>query len=165
MGALPDLATRPRGGWPLPGVAARIGLGFLVGIVALIVAAIAFLAGMAVAYDGRVLPGVRVAGVQVAGLNHAQATALLEQRLPPLKNGTLTIRVGEVTDSVPLSAIGRGHDLPAMVDAALAIGHTGSPLERAADEVRALASGADISVAATFAPADLEALVTHVTAA
>ncbi|MFI5292364.1 MAG: hypothetical protein ACHQ02_05825, partial [Candidatus Limnocylindrales bacterium] len=52
-------------------------LGFVVALAFAVVLVAGFLAGLAVIYQNRVMPGVTVAGVPVAGMDRAAAEAAL----------------------------------------------------------------------------------------
>ncbi|HEX5467309.1 MAG TPA: VanW family protein [Candidatus Limnocylindrales bacterium] len=134
--------SRPRA---IPGEALRrAGLGF--GLAVLLVAAfcLALLIGLAVAYQGRVLPGVRVAGIDVSGLDRPAAAARLQAELPSLDAGRLIFQVGVQISTVPYAAIARRYDTGAMLDAAFAVGHRGSLVDQAIDEVRSVMRGTEV---------------------
>ncbi|HMJ80401.1 MAG TPA: VanW family protein [Candidatus Dormibacteraeota bacterium] len=131
--------------------AAGVGmLGVLLGALAAMCFAAAFLVGLALAYQGRVLPGVEVGGVSLAGLDRAGALAALQAGLPPTDTSDLVLEVGSTRDAVPLASLGRRYDLDAAVDAALAYGRDGSALERGLAEVRGLVSGAEAASPVTY---------------
>ncbi|MGZ3642087.1 MAG: hypothetical protein ACXVAI_07475, partial [Candidatus Limnocylindrales bacterium] len=128
----------------------RAGFGFALGAALLVVAALAFLVGLGVAYDGRVLPGVSVSGVELAGLDRTAAEAKLREALPALDSGRLTVTLDGQSRAITYRDLGRDYDLAGMLDAAFAIGRTGSPLERAADEARGLLRGLDVRPVAIY---------------
>jgi vancomycin resistance protein YoaR len=130
-------------------------LGVAVGIAAAACFAVAFLAGLGYVYDGRVLPGVRVGGVSLAGLDRSAAVARLEAALPAPAAGNLVLNVGDERLTVPLRTLGRRYDLERAVDDALAYGRSGTLLDRAAAEARGLLSGADGGSPVTYDEAAL----------
>lgn len=97
-----------------------------------------------VAYAGQIYPGVSVAGIDLSGLSESQATALLAQRMTFPQTGKIVFQDGEHT------WLARPTDLGLMVDAlpnaqaAYALGRTGGPLKRLADQLSAWHSGKDI---------------------
>jgi vancomycin resistance protein YoaR len=140
-------------------------LGFAVGLIALGVAAAGFLLGLSVVYEGRVLPGVSVAGVSVAGLDRAGAEARLRAALPALDGGHLVVELDGESRSISYRTLGRGYDVGAIVDAALAVGRDGSPLERAADEARSLLHGTAVTPIARYDEAAVARELANVAAA
>ena len=82
----PTIRTRSRVGGLLGGA--------LLGLIMALVAAAAFLVGLSIAYQGRILPGVQVAGVDLSGLDRAGAEARLAAALPPVGAGSLSLRMG-----------------------------------------------------------------------
>src|SRR3954469_21336386 len=51
--------------------------------------------------QGRVLPGVSIAGVSVAGLTPEDAKAKLLTELPDVSAGALTVKAGSVEQDIP----------------------------------------------------------------
>ena len=121
---------------------------FVVGAVAtfLILSAVAF--GFTGQYNTRVLPGVHVGSVDLSGMTHDEAIAELKSSYAYLGQGevTLTTPVGATT--ITYQQVDRGPDVEAMVDAAMAVGHTGSSIEDAAIMIHTAVLGQDIPVAA-----------------
>lgn len=119
----------------------RLLVAFAVTLIAVSVLAVAFTAGLAQLFDGRVLPGITVGGVPIGGLDRAAAAARLSERLPSLTSGHLVLLGGGEPQSIGYAELGRGYDLAPMLDAAFAVGRTGTPVERALVEVRTLFRG------------------------
>jgi vancomycin resistance protein YoaR len=133
--ALPAAARLPGLGWR------RFGVAFVVSLAALFVVATLIAFGYARLHDGRVLPGVSVAHVSLAGLNPSQATAELRRRLPGLGEGQLRLRVGGVESVIPYASIGRDFDLGSVIDQAMGVGRAGNPLEQLAQQIRTVLAG------------------------
>ena len=106
---------------------------------------LALLVGIQAAYAGRALPGVNVAGVDVAGMTRDAAAASLEASLPSLTNGTLSLVIGDETLPLRYGDLGREYDTDAMLDAAFAVGRGGDPLARGLEELRTLVRGNQIA--------------------
>ena len=140
-------------------------LGFGLALVTLALAAAGFLVGLSVVYDGRVLPGVSVQGVPLAGLDRAAAAARLRGALPPIDSGRLVLQLDGDSRSIAYRTLGRDYDLSAIVDAALAVGRQGSPLERALDEARSLLRGTTVTPIATYDQAAVARELANVAAA
>ena len=95
-------------------------------------------------YEGRVLAGVNVGGVDLSGLDREQASAKLTAAFG--EHGAGAAAVGNAAGDVaaPLTAFHQA-DIAAMVDAALAAGRSGSPAERALGEIGLAMSGQTIT--------------------
>jgi vancomycin resistance protein YoaR len=132
-----------------------LAFGFLLAVLAAAVLAVAFVLGLAQAYDGRVMPGVRVGSVDLAGLDRSQAETRLRESLPSLSTGHLTLRFGDETRVVPYATIGRDYDMAAMLDAAYGVGRAGALPERIVDELRTLFRGTALQPIARFDQAAL----------
>jgi len=100
-----------------------------VGFVAALVAGLLLLVGVSIAIGlsnaGRVMPGVRVAGVDVGGLDRAGAEARLAAQLPSLSAGSATLVVDEIEQVVGYDELGRRYELGQMVEAALGVARDG----------------------------------------
>src|SRR4051812_7549407 len=99
---------------------AALGFGLTLG--AIIAFAIAFAAAYAAFHDGRVLPGVSVGNVSLAGLDRAHAEAALRHALPSVASGALSVRVGDQTNSISYAELGRDYDIKQMLDEAFSVG-------------------------------------------
>ncbi len=140
--------------WP------RVLLGFVVGLaLGLAVAGGALLAWDA-GYEGRVLSGVDVGGVDVSGLTRDEAVAALQAAFGGTQEGRVVIDTAAGPVTVPYTAVARQADIDAMVDAALLTGRTGSPAQRSLAEVRLALSGASIEPLVRFDDAALAARIT-----
>jgi vancomycin resistance protein YoaR len=123
----------------------RLFVAFVGSAVAGAVLLLALLVGIQAAYAGRALPGVNVAGFDIAGMTRDAAAASLEAALPSLTNGTLSLVVGNETLPLRYGDLGREYDTDAMLDAAFAVGRSGDPLARGLEELRTLVRGNQIA--------------------
>ena len=138
---VPDTNVATAGGrrvWP------RLLIGFLVGFVLCIGIVAGALLAWDASYEGRVLPGVDVAGVDVSGLDYGQASGVLETALQGYSVGRVVVHMNAGDVAVPFDRFSRRPDITAMVDAAMRAGRSGNPLERAVAEVRLATSHASI---------------------
>ena len=94
-------------------------------------------------YEGRVLAGVQVGGVDLSGLDREEASAKLLAAFGDHEEGAVTVPTAAGDVTVPYADF-RRPDVAGMVDAALAAGRTGSPPERALGEIRLAMSGQTI---------------------
>ena len=149
-------ATRSRFSW------ARMVGSLAVTVVLVAALAVGFLFGIAQLSAAQPLPGVSVAGVPVGSSERATAEARLRAELPSLSAGKVVLVHGDQTETIPYSQIGRDYDYEVMLDQAIAFGRTGTPLEVALDEIRALTRGHDIGVASRYDRAAIGAAVAAV---
>jgi len=105
--------------------------------------------GALLAYQGRyadrIYPGVRVAGVDVAGLDRDAARHLLATALAAYGNGSVVITAGSQTVQLADADLGRAADIEPLLDEAFAVGRFGDPMGNAADGVRSLVRGTDVA--------------------
>ncbi|MHB8458972.1 MAG: VanW family protein [Candidatus Limnocylindrales bacterium] len=99
------------------------------------------------AYLGRVLPGVRVGGVDLSGLDRAAAARRLDEAFAAMGNGTVTLSGGTASETLSYAELGRRVDVADLLERGFAVGRSGSILDRALDDVRTAVSGADIAPA------------------
>ncbi len=109
---------------------------FVAGIIAGVVLLGAALAAYGATYQGRVLPGVQVGDVDLSGLDRDRAGEALAAAYSGYRDGRVTIHTSAGDIFIPYRGFSREPDVVAMVDAAMAVGRTGSDLEGALDEVR-----------------------------
>ena len=126
-----------------PRVLPRLAFGFLLGLVLVGGAAAAGPVRVGPSYEGRVLPGVSAAGLDLTGLDRAQATAALDKAYDAVTTGRVVVETEAGDVSVPYAQFGRRVDTAAMVDAALRAGRDGTTAERALGEIRLALDGAD----------------------
>ncbi len=128
-----------RGAWRL-----RFGVAFLVGLLAVLVLGVGAIYAYEQAYNGRILPGVKIGTVDVSGMDRAQATAALSAAYRALGEGQVVIHASAADVTIPYADFGRRADVVAMVESALAVGRTGTPIERAVAEVRTVVRGVSV---------------------
>lgn len=147
---------------PLAGAPVRrMGFSFGVTLLAVVLFGAAFAVGYARVNEGRIMPGVDVAGVSLSGLDRDAAAAKLTEALPDLGAGNLVIDIGSSSQSVPYSAFDRHYDVDYMLDQALGIGRAPNFIEQLQEQIHVLINGTSVSPVATW---DSDAL-THKVAA
>ena len=134
-------------------------IGFAATLILLPAIAVGGALAFASTYDGRALPNVSVAGVEVSGLERAEAEAAVREALPSLSAGELTLVAGDEERTIEYAAFGRDYELDAMLDAAFSAGHAGNPVERAVTFARTAVHGTSVNATATYDSAALERLV------
>jgi vancomycin resistance protein YoaR len=128
----------------------RMGFTFGVTLLAITLFGSAFAVGYARVNEGRVLPGVDVGGVALSGLDRPSAAARLRQALPDLSRGSLVIEIGDTSESVSFSAIGRTYDMDFMLDQALGVGRASNFVEQLQEQLRTLISGTSVNPVAAW---------------
>lgn len=122
----------------------RLVFWFTLTLVAIIVFSAAFAVGYARMNDGRVLPGVDVAGVQLAGLSRGAAETKLRTGLPSLSSGSLTVNVAGQEDSIAYSAFDRDYDMDFMLTQALGLGRGANFIEQLREQMAILLNGVSV---------------------
>ncbi len=111
-------------------------LGLLAGLVAGALLLIGASLAIGIANSDRVMPGVRVAGVEVGGLDAAAAEARLAATLPSLSSGSATVVIDEIEHVVAYEELGRRYELDEMVTAAMGVAREGNPVVAGVDRLR-----------------------------
>ncbi|MGH2511451.1 MAG: VanW family protein, partial [Candidatus Limnocylindrales bacterium] len=142
----------------------RVLAAFLVGLGLAVILIVAGVLAYEQAHAGEIGAGVHAGSVDLSGLTRAQAAARLSVAYGSLGEGELTLTLPEGTSTVSYAELGRELDVNAVIDSALAVGRTGSPFERVADELRTAVRGTNISLAVTFDQAALKAAVARIAA-
>lgn len=105
--------------------------------------------GVAATNEGRILPGVQVAGVSVAGLDRSAAAARLQAQLRSLAGGVVTVVVDGTPVEVPYADIGRGYQVDAMVEAAFGVGRSGNAVTDGVARLQTLVRGTSLPFTAS----------------
>jgi vancomycin resistance protein YoaR len=99
-----------------------------------------------VTHAGRIMPGVRIAGIDVGGLDRAGAEARLRAELPPLGGGGVTVTVDETDIWLPNEQLARDYDIGAMVDAAFGSARSGDVVSDGLQRLRTLTTVTDMGI-------------------
>jgi len=144
-----------------PSIWPRFGLAFALGLAA----ALLIGAGAMYAYDrqyvGRILPGVRIGSVDLSGLTPDAARTELQRAYGSLSDGRIVLTGIEDRQVITYAEIGRGPDIDGLLTTALAVGRSGSPIDRAVADVRTAFRGVDLDPVVTL---DADELARRVTA-
>ncbi len=147
--AAPEQAVLPATRIPWARVVAAFAFGF--------VAAAALGAGLLVALDqayaGRIVPGVRVGTVDLSGLSPDDARAALTEAFAGYGQGVVVVQTSSGPQEIGFAEVGRGPDADTLVAEALAVGHTGSAVERTLDGIRSFLRGTRIDPQVRLDPA------------
>ena len=123
---------------------------FLLTFVAILVFMASFAIGYARVNEGKVLPGVDVAGVSLAGLSRGEAAAKLTESLPSLSSGNLVININGAQQSVPYSSFDRTYDTNFMLDQAFSLGRAPNLIQQIQEQLRVLINGIDVDPQVTW---------------
>ncbi len=107
------------------------------GVALFLVFLLALLLAGNLAYRGRIYPQVRVAGVDLSGLNQEQAAARLAERLTYPSQGRIVLRYGEQTWSAHPQDLGLIMDVRLNAQMAYRVGREGHFLRRLAERLQA----------------------------
>jgi vancomycin resistance protein YoaR len=130
----------------------RFAVAFLIGLVATMALGAGAMYAFDQQYAGRILPGVRVGGQDLSGLEPAAAADRLRAAYASLGEGELVLQGPDGDTVVSYAAIGRGPDVEAMVAEAMAIGRDGGPIERVIADARTAIRGVTVEPMVTFDP-------------
>ena len=115
-----------------------LAIGFAAGLIAGLLILVGVSLAIGVSNAGRVMPGVRVAGVDVGGLDRAAAEARLAAQLPSLSSGSATLVVDEIEYVVGYEELGRRYELGQMLEAALGVAREGDEFSNGIFRLRTL---------------------------
>ncbi len=150
-------STRPAR-WP------KILLAFVLGLGLALLLAVGGVFAYEQAHAGKIGQGVHAGSVDLSGLTREQASAKLTAAYASLGVGQLALSLPDGTRTVSYADLGRQLDVNAMLDAALAVGRSGNPLARVADEIRTAIHGTTVAPVVTFDQTALKASLTKVAA-
>ncbi len=123
----------------------RVLVAFVVGFLLVAVATVGTIVAYESNYAGKVAAGVSIGGVDVAGLNRAEAATKLEAAFASVGSGTVSLTTPTGTTTLTYAQLGRRPDVDAMLDEAFAIGRTGSPVERVVEEARTVLNRVEVA--------------------
>ena len=148
---------------PSTRVAARFAIGFVLGLFGTLFIAGAVVFGLWRAYDGKIMPGVRVATVDVSGLTREEAIAKLGSEYASLGQGGVIVNTPGGKGAITYQEVGRGPDSAQMADAAFALGRADNPLASIVATVRTFAVGSSIPVIVKLDPVALASSIRRLT--
>ena len=148
-------STRPAR-WP------KVLLAFLLGLGLALLLAVGGVFAYEQAHAGKIGAGVHAGSVDLSGLTREQAAAKLTAAYASLGVGQLALTLPDGTRTVSYADLGRRLDVNAMLDAALAVGRSGNPLTRVADEIRTAIHGTTVAPVVTFDQTALKASLAKV---
>ncbi len=100
--------------------------------------------------QGRILPGVNIASVNVAGLTPEEARAKLLATLPDVSAGALTVQAGSVEETIPYADIHRAYNLDATIEQAMQVGRNGNPIDQLGEQIRTMTGGVTLTPSVSY---------------
>ncbi len=101
-------------------------------------------------YTGRILPGVTVGGIDVAGMAPDEATAVLAKAFASFGEGRAVLTGNDIEMTIDYADIGRRPDVDGMVAEAMAVGRSGTTVERIVLDARTAIRGVNIEPKVLF---------------
>jgi vancomycin resistance protein YoaR len=148
--ATPDTVLIPAPEAPRSSMRMRFGVAFLVGLLISMALGIGALYAYDRQYEGRILPGVSIGGIDMSGFDPVTASAAIHQAYDHLGEGSITFRADGKQTTIPYDEIGRGPDVDAMVAEALGVGRDGNPAERVIADAQTALRGVVLSPKVTY---------------
>jgi vancomycin resistance protein YoaR len=130
-------------------------IAFAVGAAATMAVFAALAFGLAGSYNNRILPGVHVGSADLSGLTRDQAVSKLQADFDGLSHGEVTVTTPVGVATITYQQAGRSADVEAMADAAMSVGHSGSPIADASSVIHSATFGTDIPVVIQVNPTAL----------
>src|SRR5260221_11211138 len=121
---------------PRPSARRTFAVAFVIGLVAAVLLGVGALYAYDRQFTGPILPGVHVGTVDRSGLDADEARSALESAYGSLSDGRLVLTAVPGEQIVTYAEIGRGPDIDAMLDEAIAVGRDGSPVDRVVADAR-----------------------------
>jgi vancomycin resistance protein YoaR len=118
--------------------------------------------GFSSSYTEKILPGVHVGQVDLGGETRDQAAAKLQAAYAYLSQGEVTVETPVGSATITYAQAGRGPDVQAMANAAMAVGHTGDPIADTAAALRAATGSQTIPIIVRVDPSALAARIHQV---
>lgn len=131
-------------------VFAQIGTALLGGLLLFAVIVLLFSAGYRIFYAGRIFPGIRVAGVDIAGMKTSEAAIKLSSQLTYPYSGRVVFRDGESVWLTTPAQLGLIFDPQASADLALKYGREVNPLRSLNKQINSLRVGAELAPQSLF---------------
>ncbi len=128
----------------------RFGVAFLIGIIITLGLGVGVMYAYDQQYIGRVLPGVKVGGVDLSGLTPDDARASLAGAYQGMSDGRIVLDGPDGATTITYAEIGRALDTDALIDQALAVGRDGTAIDRAVANARTAFRGVDLQPRVTF---------------
>ncbi|MEX1248893.1 MAG: VanW family protein [Anaerolineales bacterium] len=148
------MVTQPAAQPPLeisqPSFFAKAGAALAAALGITLLAALVFSVGVSLAYLGRILPGVRMADLDLGGVRRTEAVSLLNQQISFPTTGQVTLRYGERSWAFSPQELGLQLDAEASAGAAYAFGRSLWPWENVTGKAQSLNGGVELATRLAF---------------
>src|SRR4051812_12095626 len=104
---------------------------------------------------GTIAPGVHVGSIDLSGLDEATARQVLTQAFASIGQGQIVVTADSKQQSIPFSAVNRHVDIDALINAAFAVGRSGTAMARLVSLVQTMAAGSSLEPTVVFDEAAL----------
>ena len=101
--------------------------------------------GLLLTSNDRIVPGVRVMGVDLGGRSQAEARALVESQVATMLQRPVTLKAPGHEWQMPAEQLGLNLDPDTVVEEAFAVGHSGNPVQRIVSRWGALLLGSRLT--------------------
>jgi vancomycin resistance protein YoaR len=155
-------ADTPIASAPANRTATRFVVAFLAGVLGVLALGAGALYAYDRQFDGRILPGVQVGGVDLSALRPDEARSALDAGYASLGAGELVLTAGDQRTTISYADLGRRLDTDGLVEEALAAGRDGNGLERVIGAPRTALRGVTLEPRVVF---DVDELTARVEAA
>jgi len=108
--------------------------------------ALVVMAAYIAAYAGKIVPGVKIVGLEVGNMTGEMAASLLERRIGESGLEVLTLEFDEEEWSLVASEVGAEVDMPATINKAWMVSRTGGLLERFGQAQRSYFEGVSLGL-------------------
>ncbi|HEY5628151.1 MAG TPA: VanW family protein [Candidatus Limnocylindrales bacterium] len=159
VAATPSPDAAPRSSHRRRSLFLRFAFAFVLGVVLVGAIGAGGLYAWGLQYDGRVLPGVRLGNLDLSGLTRDQAQAAITKALGSLGSGSVVLNGPDGKTTLAFGDLGRGPDVPGLLDAALGAGRRGEPFADLIGGPQAALHGVTLGPAVTYDRAKLVAAV------
>lgn len=128
-----------------PTLLAKIGAVLASAFALTLIVGLIFSLGIQVLNFGRIMPGVRMAGIDLGGVGRNEAVALLSQQLTYPLTGQVTLIHGDRSWTFTPAELGLHLDGEASANAAYSFGRSLWPWENIAQKIQSMQGGTDLS--------------------
>lgn len=133
----------------------RFFVAFLISLVAVLGVGASALYAFDRQYTGRILPGVTVGGIELAGMTAEEATTRLEEAFGAFSQGRAVLVSGTKEIEIAYADIDRRADIDGLVADAMSVGRSGNAVERIILDARTAIRGVEIPPRVLFDEARL----------
>lgn len=147
-----------------PTFLAKAGAVIASGLALTLVVGLTFSLGFQMMYFGRIMPGVRMAGIDLSGVRRNEAVALLSEQLTYPLTGQVAMSYGDNSWTFTPAELGLHLDAQASANAAYSFGRSLWPWENVSEKIQSMQSGVSLSPRLIFNGQEAHATLLRVAA-